>query len=246
MLSFAVYSNGKLVDNVNLAGSYVVGTDDVPLRAEITFKDGIICCQKRAAGPAGLALSWNVAGVGTIVLETVRLVEREHPYILQVELARARLMRISHKIEDWGLNDFEEVVEACAQPRMSQDGTWITQEMKAAYADLHVLGHANSIECWQNGSLAGGLYGVRIGQVFFGESMFSHQSDASKVALVYLVRQLQAWGFTLIDCQLPSPHLFRLGAVEIRRRDFLRTLDVALSLPDRAGLWRLDPCLQII
>ena len=143
---------------------------------------------------------------------------------------------------------FLEVIQACAKPRepRPEGGTWITPEMADAYCRLHRQGYAHSAETWRDDELVGGLYGVALGGAFFGESMFSHQSDASKVALVYLVRQLQAWGFTLIDCQLPSPHLFRLGAVEIRRRDFLRTLDVALSLPDRAGLWRLDPCLQII
>ncbi len=108
MLSFAVYTNGHPAERVNLSGAYLVGSDDVPLRAEISFKNGVITCKKRAAGPAGLALLWDVAGVGTILLETIRVQERDQPpYILQVELARGRLMRINHKLEDWGLLDYE-------------------------------------------------------------------------------------------------------------------------------------------
>ena len=107
MLAFAVYSDGRLAEEVNLSGAYVVGSDDVPLRAEISFRNGIIACKKRAAGPAGLALLWKVPEVGTILLETVRLPEREKPYTLQVELARGRLMRANQKIEEWGLFDYE-------------------------------------------------------------------------------------------------------------------------------------------
>ncbi|MBI4717608.1 MAG: endo-1,4-beta-xylanase [Planctomycetes bacterium] len=107
MLSFAVYSDGRLADRVNLSGAYVMGSDDVPLRADIVVKNGHIQCTKRAAGPAGLAILWNVEGFGSILTETVRLLERPQPYVLQVELARGRLLRISQKLEDWGLLDFE-------------------------------------------------------------------------------------------------------------------------------------------
>ncbi len=107
MISFAVYSKGRLADRVSLNGAYVVGTDDVPLRAELSFKGGMIHCKKRAAGPAGLAILWEIEGTGTILIETIRVQERDKPYILQVELARGRLMRIAHKLEDWGLYDFE-------------------------------------------------------------------------------------------------------------------------------------------
>lgn len=107
MLSFVVYSNGKLARELDLLGAYLIGSDDVPLRAELSFKNGIVSCTKRAAGPAGLALMWNVRGVGSILIETVRLPERKQPYVLAVELARGRLMRINHKLEDWGLYDYE-------------------------------------------------------------------------------------------------------------------------------------------
>ncbi len=120
MLTFAVYKDGKYADSVDLSGTYVVGSDDIPLRAEISFKDGMILCDKRAAGPAGLAISWDVAGVGKILVETVRLQERKKPYILQVELVRGRLLRITQKLEEWGLLDFEgteEIVEEVTEGR---------------------------------------------------------------------------------------------------------------------------------
>lgn len=138
---------------------------------------------------------------------------------------------------------FREVMQACAAPRSQypMGGTWITAEMLDAYARLHELGYAHSVESWRDGKLVGGLYGVALGGVFFGESMFARATDASKVALVYLVRQLQAWRFQLIDCQLPSRHLFSLGAEEIGRRDFLDRLAPALALPERRGSWKFDP-----
>jgi leucyl/phenylalanyl-tRNA--protein transferase len=115
---------------------------------------------------------------------------------------------------------FPRVIEACAAPRGHQNDTWITNHMIAAYCELHARGFAHSVECWQDGALVGGLYGVAIGKVFFGESMFSRVSDASKVALVTLCQS----GYELIDCQLPSDHLKRMGATEIPRRDFMRLL----------------------
>lgn len=120
---------------------------------------------------------------------------------------------------------FDEVIDACARPRPLQSGTWITPEMKSAYVDLHHAGHAHSVESWCDGMLAGGLYGVAIGNVFFGESMFTEISDASKTAFVALVRQLERWGFTLIDCQVYTQHLASLGAATIPRKDFTAILD---------------------
>ena len=112
--------------------------------------------------------------------------------------------------------------------------------MLDAYTRLHELGYAHSVETWQEGQLVGGLYGVALGGAFFAESMFAHTSDASKVALVSLVRQLQAWGFRLMDCQQSSPHLITLGAEAIPRRDFLDHLTAALALPDRRGRWEFE------
>ena len=112
--------------------------------------------------------------------------------------------------------------------------------MLEAYTRLHELGYAHSVETWQQGELVGGLYGVALGGAFFAESMFMKVDDASKVALVSLVRQLQAWGFRLLDCQQSSPHVLALGAESIPRRDFLDYLAAALTLPDRHGHWQFD------
>ncbi len=124
---------------------------------------------------------------------------------------------------------FPRVIEACAAPRSRQNDTWITTPMVAAYCELHTRGVAHSVECWQDGALAGGLYGVAIGKIFFGESMFSRVSDASKVALATLCRS----GYELIDCQLPSDHLTRMGATDIPRREFMNLL---LHWRDAAGV----------
>ena len=142
---------------------------------------------------------------------------------------------------------FRDVIEACAEPRRQYPGggTWITPEMIEAYVLLHERGFAHSVEVRHGGQLVGGLYGVALGSAYFGESMFSRASDASKVGFVHLVKQLQCWGCGLIDCQLPSEHLFSLGAEQIRRRDFLAQLEKALAAPGRAGHWRLDPDLVV-
>ncbi|HEB96950.1 MAG TPA: leucyl/phenylalanyl-tRNA--protein transferase [Sedimenticola thiotaurini] len=120
---------------------------------------------------------------------------------------------------------FGQVIAGCAAPRQGEAGTWITPDMAEAYTRLHRMGHAHSVEVWREGELAGGLYGVAMGRVFFGESMFSRVTDASKVGFVHLVRQLQAHGFHLIDCQVHTRHLISLGAEEIPRREFVRQLD---------------------
>lgn len=128
-------------------------------------------------------------------------------------------------------NDFAAVIEACAATRANAEGTWITASMQAAYHRLHELGHAHSIEIRRNGRLVGGLYGVALGRMFFGESMFSIERDTSKVALVHLARHLQAHGGGLIDCQMPTPHLVRLGARSIARSEFIDYLDEYADQP---------------
>jgi leucyl/phenylalanyl-tRNA--protein transferase len=137
---------------------------------------------------------------------------------------------------------FRDVMQHCAEPRNDRPdhGTWITPEMIEAYCVLHERGLAHSVESWLDGKLVGGLYGVALGSAFFGESMFSRETDASKVAFVQLVRQLERWGFALVDCQLPSAHLSSLGAEEIRRREFLELLEQALQQPGRPGHWRFE------
>lgn len=136
--------------------------------------------------------------------------------------------------------DFAAVMTACAAPRGVDQGTWITPDMHRAYCRLHRLGHAHSLEVWHEGQLAGGLYGVAVGRVFYGESMFSLISDASKVALVLLAAQLRRWDFALIDCQVRTEHLARMGAVDISRGVFLELLQRYCPLPGQAGPWRLD------
>jgi leucyl/phenylalanyl-tRNA--protein transferase len=134
---------------------------------------------------------------------------------------------------------FEPVIDACAEPRAQSFGTWITREMRDAYCRLHREGWAHSVEVWEDGQLAGGLYGLAIGRVYFGESMFSRVSDASKAGFSQLVRQLAAWGFELIDCQVYSSHLASLGAAEIPRRDFVQRLEI-LCRGEQHTDWRFD------
>jgi len=124
---------------------------------------------------------------------------------------------------------FRQVIQHCAGWRPYARGTWITPEMERAYVHLHALGLAHSVECWEDETLVGGLYGIAIGRLFFGESMYSHRTDASKVALVQLVEWLTEWGYALIDCQLPNDHLRSLGAEEIPRSRFQEYLDEYLD-----------------
>ncbi len=119
---------------------------------------------------------------------------------------------------------FEAVMRACAENRPNQKGTWITEDILQAYVNMHQLGFAHSVECWQDGQLAGGLYGMAIGKVFFGESMFSRKTDASKVAMVYLCEYLKQHGFRLIDSQVYTQHLESLGAELIPRTRFVELL----------------------
>lgn len=154
---------------------------------------------------------------------------------------------------------FREVMLACAEPRRSRDGTWITPEFVTAYTRLAALGYAHSVEVWAGeppspgwragpspvpeGSVAlvGGLYGVAIGRMFFGESMFSRRTDASKVALVYLARQLERWGYPMIDCQMSTRHLASLGARELSRAEFLRQVAALVREPPHPSPWSVDP-----
>ncbi len=140
-----------------------------------------------------------------------------------------------------------EVMRACAGPRRKQPngGTWISSAMIDAYVELHRGGHAHSVETWQNDRLVGGLYGVALGGAFFGESMFSHVPDASKVALLYAARQLERWSYAFIDCQLPSAHLERMGAQSIPRKVYLALLRAALERHGHPPPWHFDSDLAI-
>ncbi|MCX7110718.1 MAG: leucyl/phenylalanyl-tRNA--protein transferase [Proteobacteria bacterium] len=135
---------------------------------------------------------------------------------------------------------FEQVIDACAEPRAYADGTWISPEIKQAYCKLHTLGLAHSFETWSEGTLVGGLYGMSLGRVFFGESMFHRSSNASKAAFAFAVRHLRLWGYRLIDCQVHTGHLTSLGAGEIPRQAFIDLLDVYCELPPSASAWRTE------
>ncbi|ODR98857.1 leucyl/phenylalanyl-tRNA--protein transferase [Methyloceanibacter methanicus] len=126
-------------------------------------------------------------------------------------------------------NDFDAVIEGCAEPRAGRRSTWINGRIRSLYRELFALGHCHTVEVWQDGELTGGLYGVHLGRAFFGESMFSRARDASKIALVYLIARLKYGGFTLLDTQFITDHLARFGAVEISRQAFQRRLEDALD-----------------
>jgi len=137
--------------------------------------------------------------------------------------------------------DFAGVMRGCAEtPRPGQDGTWITQDLLAGMAELHRRGILHTVEAWCGEELVGGLYGLALGTVFCGESMFARRPNASKIAFVALCRQLQAWGCTMIDCQQPTDHLRRFGAHEIELDDFLSRLRSGVAQPWRRGPWRFD------
>jgi leucyl/phenylalanyl-tRNA--protein transferase len=141
---------------------------------------------------------------------------------------------------------FDAVVEACARvPRPGQDGTWITEEMRRAYGDLHRAGYAHSVEAWRDGELKGGLYGVSLGGAFFGESMFSLEPESSRAALAALDARLAAWGFRLLDGQLPHDGLLGYGFQVVPRRRFQARLAAALEAPDRVGNWGLETTLPV-
>lgn len=136
---------------------------------------------------------------------------------------------------------FAEVIQACAnKPRATQSGTWITEEMQSAYLALHRLGHAHCVETWIDDRLAGGLYGIAIGRVFYGESMFSDARDASKISLAHLCAYLKRAGFGIIDCQMETAHLASLGARPMRRGDFAARLDDLCQHGDGPGQWPRD------
>lgn len=141
---------------------------------------------------------------------------------------------------------FEQTISACWQPRKDpNEGTWLVEEMKDAYIELHCQGHAHSVEAWHQDRLVGGLYGVAMGCVFFGESMFSLESDASKAALVALARHLNTHGFDFIDCQVTTDHLCRMGAVEIPRNRFLDLLGRSIIRQPVSGVWE-PPSIRVM
>ncbi len=161
-----------------------------------------------------------------------------YPARFHVSRSLARTLRRGHFCVTAD-REFAAVMRACAMPRHADDGTWITDDMFAAYTALHALGHAHSFECWHGDKLAGGLYGVAIGRVFYGESMFSRMSDASKVALAAACRWLANWGYALFDCQVASGHLGTLGAVVLPRAQFAAALSTLCAQEPSESAWRV-------
>lgn len=141
---------------------------------------------------------------------------------------------------------FRHVIEACAQPRRDGAGTWITHDIINAYCALHDMGLAHSVEAWRGDELVGGLYGVAIGRMFFGESMFSRADNASKVAIIGLAQQLDAWGYAVIDCQVASAHVTSLGAIDIDRTEFVALLNKWCVIAGQPAPWRFDTNLSKI
>jgi leucyl/phenylalanyl-tRNA--protein transferase len=161
------------------------------------------------------------------------------PHEVKVSRSLRKVLR-NRRYEVRADADFRQVIAGCAAPRAAQDGTWLGAEMIAAYCELHDNGRAHSIETWVDGELAGGLYGVAIGRMFYGESMFTRMPDASKIALVHLARQLQRWNFGMIDCQMHTRHLAAFGAREIPRAEFMCKLQDLVNCPHLPGKWILD------
>lgn len=161
------------------------------------------------------------------------------PAELRVSRSLAKTLR-NGRFEIRSDTVFREVIDGCSQPRQEQPGTWITPEMIDAYGELHRAGFAHSIETWRDGELVGGLYGIALGRAFFGESMFMRATDASKVALVALVRQLELWGFGMVDCQMNTAHLASLGAREIPRAEFTRRLRELIHYSPVPAPWRIS------
>ncbi|MGH8596251.1 MAG: leucyl/phenylalanyl-tRNA--protein transferase [Gammaproteobacteria bacterium] len=141
--------------------------------------------------------------------------------------------------------EFAFVVQACAVPRRNQDDTWLTPAMQAAYLRLHRAGFAHSLECWLENELVGGIYGVAIGRIFFGESMFSRVDDGSKVALYALCRRLMRWGYRLLDCQIMSSHLERLGCSRLRREQFVAVVSANCALSVAQEAWAQSLMFEI-
>jgi leucyl/phenylalanyl-tRNA--protein transferase len=204
------------------AGLHALAGDLSPERLLLAYRSGIFPWYDE-----GLPILWHSPDPRCVLLagelhvgRTLRRVVRQGEYEVRYDSA------------------FERVVRACAKtPRPGQDGTWITSDMVDAYVRMHELGYAHSVESWQDGELAGGLYGVSLGTMFCGESMFTWKPNASKVALVTLAARVAAWGFRVIDAQVPTPHTMALGAHLWPRSKYLVALREALEHPTRRGSW---------
>ena len=203
-------------------GLLAVGGDLSPKRLLLAYRQGIFPWYSQDTPPL-----WWSPDPRLVLFPNEFKVSKSLQRVLKKDLFKVTLDRA-----------FLEVIRRCAAVRREHGGgTWIVPEMVHAYHLLHRLGYAHSVESWQGGELVGGLYGVAMGRIFFGESMFTEKTDASKVALVRLVQLLRRWDFALIDCQVTTAHLKSFGAREIPRRDFLDRLAGAVREPTRCGSW---------
>jgi leucyl/phenylalanyl-tRNA--protein transferase len=207
-------------------GLLAVGGDLRPERLVLAYASGIFPWYEE-----GQPVLWHSPDPRMVLTTQTLRVPRSLRQVL-----RKRTYRVSLDLA------FRRVVESCSTvPRPGQEGTWITEEMKGAYDELHRRGLAHSVEAWSGEALVGGLYGVSLGGAFFGESMFARAADASKVAFVTLAAQLARWKIDLIDCQVYTDHLARFGAAEWPRQRYLAALRRALRAPTRPGPWAFDP-----
>ncbi|MET0387115.1 MAG: leucyl/phenylalanyl-tRNA--protein transferase [Polyangiales bacterium] len=207
-------------------GVVAIGGDATPERLVLAYSLGIFPWPHRElpllwfSPDPRFVLSFDQAHVGRSLRKRIR----SEPYTIRTDTA------------------FDAVMQGCAEsPRPGQDGTWITEQLRSGFCALHERGLAHSIEAYdEHDRLVGGLYGVALGRVFCGESMFAHAPDASKIAMVTLLGNLCHWGFHFVDCQVYTDHLSRFGAAEWPRAKFLQALSRALSQPSRVGPWRFD------
>jgi len=208
-------------------GVLAVGGDLRPERLLLAYKSGIFPWYHD-----GLPIIWHSPDPRCVlrtealhVSKSMRKFLKKHPFEVRVDTA------------------FSAVIQGCRDAfRPGQDGTWITDGMMEAYNTLHAQGLAHSVECWGGGELVGGLYGVSLGRMFFGESMFSKAPNASKTALVGLVELLVPWGFQLVDCQVANDHTVSLGAEEWPRKKYLKALNEEMdAAPTRVGPWKVEP-----
>jgi leucyl/phenylalanyl-tRNA--protein transferase len=159
-------------------------------------------------------------------------------YCAELKISRSLAKSVRNRGYELRLDTaFREVLQGCSGPRRDEGGTWLGEDMRKAYLALHRAGHAHCVETWRDGELVGGLYGVSLGRMFYGESMFSRATDASKVALVGLVAELRRRGFPLVDCQVRTPLLASLGAREVPRRAFLREIAALVNYDEAPGKW---------
>jgi len=206
-------------------GLLALGGDLSPQRLELAYRRGIFPWYQD-----GQPLLWWSPDPRTVLF----------PAELHVSRSMRKLLR-RNPFKVTFDQDFPSVMAGCAEPRDYTDATWITQDMFDAYCHLHQLGLAHSVEVWEDDTLVGGLYGIALGRLFFGESMFSRRDNASKTGFITLVEQLRQWGFELIDCQMPTDHLFSLGAQSMSRADFQSQL-ARLCAPGMPSHWggRID------